>query len=417
LLDTARQTYQVTNMTTGALDLNWTPDSRSLLMTCFEHFQFQVHKLVLPDSLTPVETPEKIDKSLAFWDPIRIKESQVKTTAPYKNQYSLDLAQGGFIALPQSSDIVFGGGALFRFSDMLGNHHYNFLVSNSTETTSNFFKSFNIFASRMSLARRLNYGFGVFHLNGRFFNDRDGLFDERRIGAVFLYEYPFSQYSRLEGNFGLLYSIRDRPFLRDPDGKAELVTNDVSYVKDTLMWGPTGPIDGEGYQFSVNHLTDIRRGAAYSTTLLGDYRRYFRLSNRVAYATRALSISSFGRQPQIIRIGGSWDFRGYPFRSLRGDRMFLVNQELRFPLLDVINLGFPFGVMTFSRIYGALFIDVGNVWFDDNFGTVLGSFGAGIRMGLGGPLVLRFDFARQVTDNLTNLQPGLKFTFWFGPDF
>jgi outer membrane protein assembly factor BamA len=97
--------------------------------------------------------------------------------------------------------------------------------------------------------------------------------------------------------------------------------------------------------------------------------------------------------------------------------MFLVNQELRFPLLDVINLGFPFGVMSFSRIYGALFMDVGNVWFDDNFGTVLGSFGAGIRMGLGGPLVLRFDFARQVTDNLTNLQPGLKFTFWFGPDF
>ncbi len=417
LLDTARQTYQVTNMTTGVLDLNWTPDSRSLLMTCFELFQFQVHKLVLPDSLTPVETPEKIDKSLAFWDPIRIKESQVKTTAPYKNQYSLDLAQGGFIALPQSSDIAFGGGALFRFSDMLGNHHYNFLVSNSTETTSNFFKSFNIFASRMSLARRLNYGFGVFHLNGRFFNDRNGLFDERRIGAVFLYEYPFSQYSRLEGNFGLLYSIRDRPFLRDPDGKAELVTNYVSYVKDTLMWGPTGPIDGEGYQFSVNHLTDIRRSASYSTTLLGDYRRYFRLSNRVAYATRALSISSFGRQPQIIRFGGSWDFRGYPFRSLKGDRMFLVNQELRFPLLDVINLGFPFGVMSFSRIYGALFMDVGNVWFDDNFGTVLGSFGAGIRMGLGGPLVLRFDFARQVTDNLTNLQPGLKFTFWFGPDF
>lgn len=417
LIDADRRTYQATNMTTGALDINWTADSKHLLMTCFERFQFQVHKLTLPDSLTPVDTPVKIDKSLALWDPIRIQESEVKTTAPYKNQYSLDLAQGGFIALPQSSDIAFGGGALFSFSDMLGNYHYNFLVSNSTETTSDFLKSFNVFASRMNLSNRLNYGFGVFHLNGRFFNERDGLFDERRIGAVFLYEYPFSQYARLEGNFGILHSNRDRPFLRDPDGQAELVTNYLSYVKDTLLWGPTGPIDGEGYQFSVNHLTDIRRGATYTTTLLGDYRRYYRLSNRISYASRGLSIASFGRQPQIVRLGGSWDFRGYPFRALRGDRMFLVNQELRFPLLDVINLGFPFGGMSFSRIYGAVFVDAGSVWFNDNYDSVLGSFGAGIRMGLGGPLVLRFDFARQVTDNFTNLEPGLKFTFWFGPDF
>jgi outer membrane protein assembly factor BamA len=60
--------------------------------------------------------------------------------------------------------------------------------------------------------------------------------------------------------------------------------------------------------------------------------------------------------------------------------MFLLNQEIRFPLMDVINLGFSFGGISFSRIYGAFFVDAGNVWFDDNFGSVRGSFGAGIRM-------------------------------------
>jgi outer membrane protein assembly factor BamA len=234
---------------------------------------------------------------------------------------------------------------------------------------------------------------------------------------VFLFTYPFSRFSRVEGSVGFIHSDRDGFFFSRTQGKAELISNYVAYIRDTLLWGPTGPIDGEGYQISVFHLTDLRQGDAYTTTLLGDYRRYFRLANRMTYATRFLGIGSFGRESQIIRLGGSWDFRGYPFRSLRGDRMFLVNQEFRFPLLDALSLGFPFGAMSCSRIQGALFLDVGNVWFNDRFGSVLGSFGGGIRVGFGGPLVLRFDFSRQVVNNFSDLRPGLKFTFWFGPDF
>ena len=371
----------------------------------------------MPDSL--VQTPVPVlSRRLARWRPIRIEEKKGLTTAPYQRRYSLDLAQGGLVAAPTTSDITLGGGVLFSLSDMLGNHYYNILVSNSTETTEDFLKSFNFFVSRMNLSRRLNYGYGVFHLNGSFFNDRDAFFDERRVGAVFLFSYPFSRYSRLEGNIGFIHSEKNR-FLSstNTNQRAELITNYIAYVRDTIMWGAVGPVDGEGYHLGVTQLTDLSRGQSYTTTLLADYRRYFRLSNRVTYATRTLGVGSFGEEPQIIRIGGSWDFRGYPFRSLVGNRMFLVNQELRFPLMDFLSLGFPFGAMSFSRIKGALFLDVGNVWLDDGFGDILGSFGAGFRVGLGGPLVLRFDFAKQVTNNFSSVEEGIKFHFWFGPDF
>jgi hypothetical protein len=33
--------------------------------------------------------------------------------------------------------------------------------------------------------------------------------------------------------------------------------------------------------------------------------------------------------------------RGYPFFSIRGDTMLLANLELRFPLIDLLALGFP----------------------------------------------------------------------------
>jgi len=417
LMDRERQVHRLTRVATGVMDPNWTSDGESLLFTGFEGFQFQICRLDIPDSLDQTRTLPT-PKRLVKWSPERIKEQEGQPAVPYKKRYSLDLAQGGLIAAPTTSDIAVGGGALFSLSDMLGNHSYNIMVSNSTQTTEDFLKSFNFFISRMNLSRRINYGYGVFHLNGNFGDATSFLFDERRLGSIFLYSYPFSKFSRLDGNIGYIYSDKNRLFATtDPERQSHLVTNYLAYVHDTIMWGPTGPVDGEGFQFGVTHLTDLGRGESFATTFLADYRRYFRFARQLTYASRVLGIGSWGEEPQIIRLGGSWDFRGYRFRSLQGNRMFLVNQEVRFPVLNFLAVGFPFGAMSFSRIQGALFVDVGNVWYDDNFQDVIGSFGGGVRVNLGGPLVLRFDFSKRVSNNFTALEDGIKFTFWFGPDF
>ena len=59
-----------------------------------------------------------------------------------------------------------------------------------------------------------------------------------------------------------------------------------------------------------------------------------------------------------------------------------ASNELRFPLIDNLLIGFPFGGLGFRGIRGALFFDVGSAW-DDEFDQFLGSFGTGFRVSLG----------------------------------
>jgi len=81
--------------------------------------------------------------------------------------------------------------------------------------------------------------------------------------------------------------------------------------------------------------------------------------------------------------------------------------------------------VAFNGLRGALFVDTGNAW-DHQLEQVLGSTGFGIRMNLGGMLLLRFDLGRKfaVTDPNHFYRPASWdmenkwFTqFFFGWDF
>ena len=73
-------------------------------------------------------------------------------------------------------------------------------------------------------------------------------------------------------------------------------------------------------------------------------------------------------------------------RQLFGTRSFLLNNEIRFPLLEGVVLGFPFGNIGLPGVQGALFADVGNAWDQSEgaFPRPFGSFGVGLRSSLGG---------------------------------
>ena len=92
--------------------------------------------------------------------------------------------------------------------------------------------------------------------------------------------------------------------------------------------------------------------------------------------------------------------RGYPRRSLHGTRALLANVELRLPVLRGFLLA-PEGVglLNFPGVQGAIFCDAGQAWYDDWPMHWRGSYGLGLRMGLGGMLVLRFDWARRTDFN------------------
>ena len=96
-------------------------------------------------------------------------------------------------------------------------------------------------------------------------------------------------------------------------------------------------------------------------------------------------------------MGGSWTLRGYPRWSVIGSRSILINQELRFPLYHRLDLWLGIGRIPFPGMEAALFFDVGNAWDKwEDFPGLLASTGVGLRMSLGGPLILRLDRARRI---------------------
>ena len=140
---------------------------------------------------------------------------------------------------------------------------------------------------------------------------------------------------------------------------------------------------------------DLAKGVSESSLVLADYRRYVRLGRRSAYAFRAQGLYSDGPNPRTFFLGGSLNLRGYPRRGLQGNRSVLINQEIRFPLVQRWLVHLPVGALEFPSIQGALFIDAGQAWDEGEPPPFVGSLGGSLRMGLGGVLVLRLDLARR----------------------
>ncbi len=414
---------KITNFTTGAYDPEWTDDNQ-IIFTAFEKFSFQIQALdQVPqrsDTATVVQKDSLRLKTELHQMPKIVAESVV-STVKYKPKFNLDVAQSTVM-----QDPIFGvsGGAQLAMSDMLGNYQYHFLIFNNAQTRDEFFESFNIAVSRLDLSHRMNYAVGLYHFAGRYYNDYENYYYERRYGGFGSISYPLSVFQRVEASINFRHSYKEW-FGADQGRNALLLSNSIGYVKDNSLWGPSGPMDGERINITLGNTLDVQHSNVNFYTIIFDARKYFRISRRVAFATRAMTRYNHGKEALPFVIGGSWDLRGYRRWSLWGNKIFLINNELRFPFIDRFIINFPFGGMGFSAIRGASFVDLGNAW-DDKLDSVLGSMGFGIRWQLGGFLVLRFDFGKKFQFNDSNdlfnphkfeMQKGIFKQFFFGWDF
>ena len=417
------QARKITNFTTGAHDPEWTDDNK-IIYTAFEKFSFQIHLLEniadKYDSANVVERDSLKIKTSLEKKPKIISKSVISTVR-YKPKFNLDVAQSAIMQDPMYGT---AGGAQLAMSDMLGNYQYHFLVFNNAQTKSEFLESFNVAVSRLDLSHRTNYAVGLYHFAGRYFNWYEGFFYERRYGGFGSVSYPLSVFKRIEGSVNFRHSYKEW-YGRGSGRNALLLSNFFGFVKDNSLWGPTGPLDGERINITIGNTTDIRHSNVNFYTVIFDARKYFRLSRRTTFALRAMTRYNHGKEALRFYMGGSWDLRGYKRWSLWGKKIFLINNELRFPFIDRFIINFPFGGMGFSAIRGASFIDFGNAW-DDKLNSVLGSAGFGIRFRLGGFLVLRYDFGKKfrLTDtndlfnqNKLKIGSGMFQQFFFGWDF
>lgn len=406
---------RVSRFFTSSFDQSFLANDK-LIFTGFEKFSFHIYLLDLNNTYQDSVLSVNMDFNGAGgkWFYSNITAAAEKEKLEYEKEYTLDYAAGLV-----STDPVFGtqGGAIFSLSDILGDDKYFLLLYNTANVQSDFLKSFNVALERLDLSKRVNFGYGVFHFSGRRYDirDTDEYYYERIFGGFFRFNYPISKFQRIEALASLANSDKE-VFAGIKERKALLLTNSVSFVHDNSLWGPSGPLDGSRLLFLLGYTSDIKFSNVNYFSVIADLRHYQRIGLTTTIAGRLGLFYNEGKEARRYFMGGSWDLRGWPRWSIRGEKMWLSSLEFRFPLIDVLYVKFPFFGLGFMGIRGAAFFDAGSAW-DSEYKTTYGSLGAGIRFNLFGVLVLRYDIGKKIENNFSNLQSGLFYQFFFGWDF
>jgi WD40 repeat protein len=407
--------WKVTHFITSAFYPRYI-DSATVAFSGFENFAFNLYKdninSVPPDS--SFRLVMNFDSIGGKWEEEQLKVYAEKEKYKYKKEYTLDYATSEV-----TTDPIYGtrGGAILSLSDLFGDDNYLFLIYNTATVQSEFLKSFNILMERINLSERTNYGYGVFHFSGRRYDIResDEYFFERSFGGFFVLNFPLSKFRRIEADVSIANSDKEViPGI--VERKALLVSNRISYVADNSLWGPTGPLDGYRARFLLGYTSDVKYSNVNFFTVIADYRHYFRIGYTTALAFRGALFYNQGKEARRYFMGGSWDLRGWPRWSIRGEKLWISSLEFRFPLINQINIKFPFVNLGFYGIRGAVYSDFGGAW-DEIYKQTLGSVGFGFRMNLLGVIVLRYDMGKKIENNLKSFQHGLFYQFFFGWDF
>lgn len=406
---------QISEFYTSAFDPRFINDS-IIIFSGFQNFSFHIYRKNLDlnhiDSLNTLTFESQKPKGKWLASSIHYKSEFQKLK--YEKEYALDYAQSVV-----ATDPVFGtrGGAILTLSDLLGDDQYYILLYNTAEVQSDFLKSFNVAITRINLSRRVNFGYGIFHFNGRRYDIRESneFFYEKSYGGTFLLSYPLTKFERIEAATTL--ADTDREIVEGiSERKAFLLSNSISMVHDNSLWSTSGPIDGSRWLVLLGYTTDIKFSNVNYFSIIADYRYYLRLGLRTAIATRIGIFYNEGKDARRYFMGGSWDLRGWPRWSIRGEKMWLTSLEFRFPLIDQLNIKFPFLDLGFWGFRAATFFDAGSAW-DNEYKTTYGSVGVGFRFNIFGVLVLRYDIGKKIENDFRQFQPGLFYQFFFGWDF
>ena len=403
LVDTLGNGRRETSLDGGVFDPTPVPDDARMVVAAFTRLSWSIYTLK-PDTSGRVEQfALATDSVSSTWEWSELRDSTIAGVRGrrYKRDYSLDFAAGAGDVAPANGTSA-GGGVLY-FSDLLGDHAISttfglYESGGASELLSNI--NYDVFY--LNQRRRLNWGVGTFRVAGLFqeHNFRV-IYDERSLGVYGALRYPFSRFTRVEGQTRVEHSDRNdfgNDLVRSGElqRKGILVSNFLSLVGDNALWLQTGPIDGARWNLTGGVVSDVTHGVFENWVGLNDMRKYIRTSDQSAIAVRGFGYVSEGTRPRAVQIAGPWMLRGYPRFTIIGTRAWLLNTEWRFPITHFVTLGFPFGAISFPQVQGAIFADAAQAWTKDRYDPrVLGSYGLGFRMGLLPGLTLRLDIAQR----------------------
>ncbi|MBN1558802.1 PD40 domain-containing protein [candidate division KSB1 bacterium] len=312
----------------------------------------------------------------------------------YKVQFSPDLVYGAV-----GYDQFFGtqGYTNIMLSDVLGDHRLNLALNLYGD-----FKNADYAVTYYYLKNRLDVGGGAYHNAYFFYSGNLGWVRDRNYGVSLLASNPFDRYTRVSAGLSLMGINRTYMDWPDevineaiavgylPPRNRYFALGNLTYTKDTTVWGYTGPMDGVRWGVGITASPQIGDHGIEFSTVRGDWRRYFRIHRDNAFGIRFAGGASFGKHPQKFFLGGTTNWINYkyngglridrieeiyfssfemPLRGLgyyadEGNRFFLSNIEFRFPFIRYMQAGLPLPIFL-SNIGGAVFMDMGVAWDRD----------------------------------------------------
>ncbi len=207
------------------------------------------------------------------------------------------------------------------------------------------------------------------------------------------------------------------------DGK--FLTFNFAFVRDTALYKYyVGPLTNDMYRVDLSWST-----GGHNITVSTEARKYLRLGSEWVFALRGYAGAQLGKTITPWIVGDLGELRGYQWMQFMGNRIWMTNIELRFPLIRNFNL---FGAIGFGDIRAALFMDLAKIWFDDkrfnalnkddvNTGLVKGSIGVDLALGtvpfLGIPLHLAFSKRMVEAKFLPKFEDKWQVKLYFGYSF
>ncbi|MCB1583717.1 MAG: BamA/TamA family outer membrane protein [Xanthomonadales bacterium] len=247
---------------------------------------------------------------------------------------------------------------------------------------------------------RINFGYTSD--KSTFFNSLD--FPDTPLPENRLFEYPWVSYEYIDEEFIEKTNFKSMGRTEDIalghhlfaqlgyDSQQSNWHYDMRYSKGLL------PNEKNLFKFNVYSNGILNSDQNINThTGLGIEWHHFQSPTKTFYAATALDLGEnlFAEKPQYL--GSETGLRGYPFRYLNGDNVWLTTLEQRY-----FYNWYPLRTFQFAS---ALFFDAGRVWSDGTSGNTYSNVGIGFRLvptRTSGGQVIHFDVAFP-----TESKPGL----------
>jgi Tol biopolymer transport system component len=430
---------KLTNILTGCFNPSLSPDGKSVVTTIYSESRYDIYVLRSSELLDEkIETPREETQEILY----TIDDRGVRGV-DYSLKFAPDIILVNFGYISGGS---FQNTIQIVASDIMGDHRFMAGIDSvSLVNQPDFLLAYYY------LKMRADFGGAIFNQNN-FYTEGDDRFWERNTGMVGYLSYPLDQFKRIDLN--LERYLRFLDYIDDEDRKdrESITLLGLSFVKDVVIWNYFGPYSGMRYNLSVEQSVKLTSRDLQRTNAIVDYRRYFKLGQRSNFAARFIGAASMGADKEKFHLGSSFIqsqggfyftktlMRGYDFNEISGNRVGLLNLELRLPFVDELRFGWPF-VWGFSGIRGVVFMDLAGVWprppeAEDIYGDPIeyksqfkpwvrddkgfrlvdlrASVGAGFRIWLGF-FSLSFDFAKKT--DFRKFGEGYEFHFGMGQDF